>query len=47
MPFMPRCNIVNGEDNFIYFIVYGSIAVNFKISLFDIIPSEIYEINKE
>ena len=49
MPCMEEYNVVNGEDNFVYFILYGSdtVAFNFKISLFDIIPSEMYEINKE
>ena len=53
MPFTVRWNVVNGEDNYLYFICYKDsrrqigYRCNFKISLFDIIPWEIYQINKD
>ena len=49
IPYMHQCTLVNGMDNFVYFLDYkkSEVAVNFKISLSDIIPSEMYEINKE
>ena len=44
MPFTNPYVVVNGMDNFVYFIHYGDEprGFNFKINLLDIIPSEIY-----
>ena len=45
IPYTVESNVIDGKDNFIYFIYHGTnpAAFNFKVSLFDIIPSEIYE----
>ena len=49
MPYTFDSNVIDGMDNFIYFIFHGKNdeGYNFKISLFDIIPSEVYENGEE
>ena len=49
MRFTEPCIVVDGEDDYRYFIYYRKSppGFNFKICLFDIIPLEIYEINTD
>ena len=49
IPFTCQSNVIDGKDNFIYFVCHGTnpASFNFKVSLFDIIPSEVYETDTE
>ena len=48
IPYTQWLKVIDGRDNFVYFIYHGQdpAAFNYKVSLFDIIPSEVYDNDK-